>query len=497
VSAQIGNEVVFVGSSTSGSADQHALVESATGTVLQATGSSFTDNVTGAVWANTGRKLYVGQSLMNRVSVADWNGSSASWSTFYSSGSACYGVQFDRIRNRVWTLTGTTTSARELVCLDGDLNSPSYGSVITQTGSLSGASRERWCLSFTGNLACVPEVFIGGNSFTLVDLDPSSPNYLNVIASAPVLGAAGAGFAFSAACEISLDEQFAYLLWTGIGSAGLAVWDITAQAWVDFSTAPGQQDLAIPFAVPNAMDLSLDRSFAVISGQGGAGWAARVDFDYSTPSNSTVTQYAGLTVPNCDGISLSPDSTRVAVTSTAVFLNTPSELTIFDATTGAVLQTTTLAAMWNVYVTAWQDASPTATYGTFGQGCPGTLGTPALAASSGSRPALGTTLNISIDNLPFGLAAMASGLSSSITSGGLPLPFDLSIVGMSGCSQLVDALILDLVSEPGSSATWSWAIPNDPSIFGFVFFNQAFAFDPAANPFGFTASNAGVGTLGY
>ena len=388
VSAQTGNEIVFVGSSTGGSTDPHVFAESATGNIAQAAGSSYTDNVTGAVWANSGRKLYVGQSLMNRVSVADWNGSTASWSTFYSSTSACYGVQFDRIRNRVWTLTGPTSTTRELVCLDGTLGSPNYGNTITQTTSLSGNGLERWCLSFTGNLACVPKVLISGNAFTLVDLDPNSASYLQVIASAPVNGAANAGFAIASACKISVDDQYAYLLWTGIGaSSGLAVWDIGAQMWVDFGTAAGHQDIPIPFGVPNSLDLSIDRSFAVISGQGGAGWAARVEFDYATPTNSTVTQYAGLTVPNCDGISLSPDNSRVAVSSTATFLSTPSELVIFDAATGSVLQIITLTSMWNVYTTAWQDASPIASYTEFGQGCPGSLGTPLLTAAVNSTRA--------------------------------------------------------------------------------------------------------------
>lgn len=499
VSAQTGNEVVFVASSTSGSADQHAFVESATGTIVQATGNSYTDNVTGAAWADTGRKLYVGQGLMDRVAVADWNGSSATWSTFYQSSSACYGVEFDRIRNRVWTLTGSSSGAgaRELVCLEGDPNSPNYGNVIAATTSLSGASRERWCLSYTGNLACVPEVFIGGNAFTLVDTDPSSTNYLQVIASAPILGAAGAGFSFCSDCKISLDEQYAYVLWTGISGAGLAMWDMQAQAWVDFGAAPGHQDLMISLSVPNKMDLSLDRTFAVLSGQGGSGWAARIDFDYTTPSNTTITQYTGLTVPDCNGISLSPDGTRAAVSSTATFLSTPSELTVFDVNTGAVLSNTVLSAMWNVYTTAWQDASPVASYETFGSGCNGTLGVPTLSAAPTSRPALGTTFDVELNNLPFGIAAMASGLSSSVTSGGLPLPLDLTVIGMTGCSQLVDAMILDLVSDPGSSGTWSWAIPNNPNIFGFTFFNQAFVLDPAANSFGFTATNAGMGTLGF
>lgn len=495
--SQTGNEVIFVGSSTSGSTDQHAFVESATGIGFEAS-NSHTDNVTGAVWTHSGRKLYVGQSLMDEVSVADWDGSTATWSTFYSTGGACSGVQFDRTRNRLWTLTGSRGSDRELVCLDADLNSPNYGSYITETSSLSGTNRERWCLSFSGNLACVPEAFLGGNAFTLVDLDPTSANYLNVITSTTIPGASGAGFAFTSDCKISIDEAYVYVLWTGIGaSSGLAVWDVAAQAWLDFAQTFGQQDVPLTLGVPNRMDLSLDRSFAVISGQGGSGWAGRIDFDYANPSNTTFTQWAGLAVPNCDGISLSPDGTRAALTSTATFLNTPSELTIVDASNGTVLQSRTLTSMWNVYVTAWQDSSSLAEYSSFGMGCAGSLGTPTLAAAPGSRPTLGSTFQAEIGNLPLGAALMATGLSNAITSGGIALPVNLSFLGMTGCSQYVDALVLDYVTGGTTTATWSWAIPNNPILFGYEFYNQGFSLDPSANSFGFVASNAAVGKLGH
>src|SRR5262245_59940347 len=93
--AQAGSEVVFVGTSTIGSTDMHAFFASGTGTIVQQAGNIYTDNVTDAVWANTGRKLYVGQSLQNRVSRAQWNGSSATWSSFYAAPGACYGLGLD------------------------------------------------------------------------------------------------------------------------------------------------------------------------------------------------------------------------------------------------------------------------------------------------------------------------------------------------------------------------------------------------------------------
>ena len=492
--AQVGNEILFVGSSTSGSSDQHVFAESGSGAVLVAAGEVYTDNVTGAVWSDQGRRLYVGQSLMDRVSVADWAGDSASWSTFYSAAGPCYGVEMDAGRGVLWTLAPTSTGTRQLVGLDARLGSPTYGQVLAQTTSLSGALRERWGISPSGNLAAVPAALLG--SLDLVDLDPASPTYLQVVVSAPVTGASGLAFSMSA--EVDAAGSYAYLLYAGTTSSAIAVYDIAAGAFLDFDPgAFGQQDFVLPGTVANSMDVAGSGVYAVVSGQGGAGWAGRVIFDYGNPSGSVFTPWSGLSVPNADGISLSPDELRAAVTSTATFLSSPSELKVVDVFSGLLLQTATLSSMWNVYTTAWQDASAVASYSVFGSGCAGSLGAPSLAAQAGSRPSLGGTFSLSVAGLPLDLALMATGLSDTATGAGVALPLDLSILGMPGCSQRIDAAQVDVVLGSGGSATWSWSLPSQPSLFGAVFYNQAFVLDPAANAFGWTTSNAGVGSLGF
>ena len=72
-----GNEVLFVGTSTSGSADSHYFVESGTGSIPSSGGNIHTDNVTDAVWTDTGRTLYVTQSIQPQVSRAVWDGTNA------------------------------------------------------------------------------------------------------------------------------------------------------------------------------------------------------------------------------------------------------------------------------------------------------------------------------------------------------------------------------------------------------------------------------------
>jgi hypothetical protein len=496
---QAADELVFVGTSTSGSVDPHVLVESATGTVLVSANSTYTDNVTGAAWTDNGRSLYVAQGLMDRIAVAQWDGASPAWSTLFAAGEACYGVGIDHDRRRLWTLTGPTSSSRELVCIDIDLQSPTYGGQIGQTTGLSGALRERWSLSASGDLACVPKVLIGGsNSMLLVDLDPASPSYLQVITSTGIPGVPTSGFAAVAECRVSADDQFVYVLWAGTSSAaGLAVYDRIAHAWLDFDAAIGPQDFALPLSSPVKMDLAEDRTFAVLCGHGGAGWAARIDLDYAAPQNSAWTAYTQVAVPQADGVRLSPGGSRLAVTSTNISAGSGSELLVLDVLSGAVLAQAALSSMPNASTTAWQDASPTATYTLFGQGCPGSFGTPSLSVAFGDRPALGSIFVLDVGNLHSGLALMATGLSATVTSAGLPLPLDLAAIGMPGCQQLVDALVLDLMVSSATTASWSWAIPANPAIFGIEFFNQAFVPDPGANAFGFAVSNAGSGRLGF
>lgn len=141
------------------------------------------------------------------------------------------------------------------------------------------------------------------------------------------------------------------------------------------------------------------------------------------------------------------------------------------------------------------EVTPSAGYGTFGAGCAGALGEPWLQAATGSLPVLGGTFAVDVGNLPTDLGIMALGLSNSV-SGGTPLPFDLAVLGMPGCELLVDPVVLDTLVGAGHAATWTWQVPSAPSLAGLAFFNQAFAFDPPANAFGFTASNGGAGVLG-
>ena len=136
-----------------------------------------------------------------------------------------------------------------------------------------------------------------------------------------------------------------------------------------------------------------------------------------------------------------------------------------------------------------------AAYASFGTGCAGSLGVPVLTNAPGSLPLPGATFTATISGAGAGLALMATGLSGT-QSGGLPLPLPLAAIGMPGCDLLVEALLVDAVAAAGTTVAWSLPLPAGSALLGLRFFQQGFVFDPAANAFGFVASNAAAATIG-
>ena len=134
-----------------------------------------------------------------------------------------------------------------------------------------------------------------------------------------------------------------------------------------------------------------------------------------------------------------------------------------------------------------------ATYTTFGAGCTGTRGIPTLAAQQGSLPRIGQTLSLQIGNAPVqGQIFLFLGFSNTDWTG-TPLPFSLAPFGANGCNVLVSGDQTFLLPNLLGTSVWNASVPNLP---GVQFYNQAFVFDAAANPFGVTASNAGQGVVG-
>jgi hypothetical protein len=143
-----------------------------------------------------------------------------------------------------------------------------------------------------------------------------------------------------------------------------------------------------------------------------------------------------------------------------------------------------------------------AMFPTLGVGCPGSGGVPSLAALPGDLPRLGEALDMRIASLPTIVSVVAGVVGFSTTSnnsplGSYPLPADLSPVGMAGCTQYVSADFYVFMVALGGHMNWSISIPASSGLVSTQFYVQGVVFDPPANPFGATVTNAATASIGY
>lgn len=137
-----------------------------------------------------------------------------------------------------------------------------------------------------------------------------------------------------------------------------------------------------------------------------------------------------------------------------------------------------------------------AEYATYGVGCPGALGVPAMAANpAGALPFPGTTISVQVSGVPSGLAAMITGFSDT-QSGSLTLPLALDPFGLTGCTLFAEVLSTQFLLAVGTTATWSLNLPPGNGLLGVEFYNQMLVLDASANPAGLTMSNAGRARIG-
>lgn len=129
-----------------------------------------------------------------------------------------------------------------------------------------------------------------------------------------------------------------------------------------------------------------------------------------------------------------------------------------------------------------------------GAGCAGSNGTPTLSTTD--TPRLNQAFDLDINGMPTtgGIFLMTLGLSTTFDPGLGSLPFELGVIGASGCNVLASLDQSFFSVQTTGSSTFSIAIPADPVFLGVRFANQAFASD-TVNALGFVASNAGLATI--
>lgn len=154
---------------------------------------------------------------------------------------------------------------------------------------------------------------------------------------------------------------------------------------------------------------------------------------------------------------------------------------------------------WNgmTFRDTWEYGPATsARFSAFGTGCPGSAGTPSLAAAPGSQPLLGQTFTVNVANLPpgGGLAYVTVALQNK-SEGSYYYPLDLSLLGLAGCRAYVPPGIGAFAVHAAGNLAWNFPLPNDPALQRVTFYVQAAALDPLAANGLASFSNAGEAIL--
>ena len=134
------------------------------------------------------------------------------------------------------------------------------------------------------------------------------------------------------------------------------------------------------------------------------------------------------------------------------------------------------------------------TFSTFGEGCPGSRGTPFLTLRS-SPPVAGQPFAVQVNRLPLAGAAFLFLGASKTDYLGLPLPFDLGVIGMDGCLLYTSADRVDNLNNVLGVALWTLQVPR--SLANRTFYLQSIVSDPFANLLGMTVSNAAEAFVGW
>ena len=188
------------------------------------------------------------------------------------------------------------------------------------------------------------------------------------------------------------------------------------------------------------------------------------------------------------GASMRYEGTNTVPPTQNVFSN--ADLTL----TGGIVRTTLWGGtlftprLWNGvihYDTA--SIAGTAGYGFFASGCAGSLGVTNLLHSS--RPQIGGTLTVNLNNLPLSAAVMITGFSNTTSIFG-PLPLDVTPFGAPGCFGHVSTDATLFLFGAANAAAWNFGVPNDAGLIGLQMYNQALVLDPAWNALGGVLSDA-------
>ncbi|MBK8976949.1 MAG: hypothetical protein IPM29_13600 [Planctomycetes bacterium] len=302
----------------------------------------------------------------------------------------------------------------------------------------------------------ITTLYAGGNSGTTTwtnqfDVTVLSPNGLVIVAfdvNCENTRAGGVGSPFT------LDVWVTQVGGTYVGN------EINANAWTHVATGSG---VSGPIGTPTRVDVS--------------------DFVLAPGSYGMALEYNGTAMAYTNGNGANQ-----------TYSNADVRLDLGASTTGRFGAPVYSPRVWNG--TLYYFAG-TAFFLPFGEGCAGSAGRPTLAAGAGSRPALGGSFTVDIGNLPgIGVPVLVAIGYSNTMWGGNPLPFDLGVLGMTGCRLYVAPEVAVPTASPTTTASLTVNIPNIPLLAGRQLQYQAFVVEPGINPLSLIVSNAGTAWLG-
>lgn len=348
--AVAGAPSIFVACSILGN-DPFQLVDPLAGTILDTGAPPEVDNVTGAAFDLAGRRVFTASSIRGTIGLGDLTTLPIAWSTLYSSPArSTYGVELDDARRLVWTLTAITGGSRELVAIDSDSASATYGQVVHNTVGMLAGNAERWDLARSGELAAVLTYL--PNSITIVDTDPASATFLqNRFTQLPIPVDQPGALTLANQVAITPDQRYALVILQGVGPtpAEIARLDLRTGTWVDHDpNGPGTNisPVTMPGIVlgsaPTSLVVASHGRFAIVGGFGSCGWVGRLDLDPKNPLSVAYTPYVpGVPLANGWTAALSNDEREICIPtwpSTGCSLAAP-QLVRLDALTGALLGT--------------------------------------------------------------------------------------------------------------------------------------------------------------
>ncbi len=134
---------------------------------------------------------------------------------------------------------------------------------------------------------------------------------------------------------------------------------------------------------------------------------------------------------------------------------------------------------------------------TYGTSCRHSVTQARLVPLDSSLPAPGATYGFTLNYSPLFAAGLLAIGTSDTTFGGIPLPFDLGVLGAPTCALRTSVeLTLPFLTSTGTLPNVQIRVPVDASLPGQRLYHQGLVLDPFANALGIATSNGIVARIG-